>query len=237
MAIKVNFINKLSKQSNNIILFCDDQFKIKGLKSSFLNKQVNNIDKTLNLNKNTKDQFYIFNLNPYQKIITIKINLKQSSFSNEKKGAEFYDFISSTSINNFCFLDTNIKETFSKNKNFLNEFLHGLELKSYKFEKYKNKSVNKILSLNFPKSLKSSFLKNNTKYTSLLEGTIFTKDLVSEPGNILHPDEYVKRILQLKKYGLKITVLDKKKLKQLGMNALLGVGQGSIRGSYLVAIE
>ena len=28
-----------------------------------------------------------------------------------------------------------------------------------------------------------------------------------------------------------------KKLKQLGMNALLGVGQGSIRGSYLITLE
>ena len=37
--------------------------------------------------------------------------------------------------------------------------------------------------------------------------------------------------------GLKINVYDKKKLKKLGMNALLGVGQGSIRGSYLVTME
>ena len=29
----------------------------------------------------------------------------------------------------------------------------------------------------------------------------------------------------------------KKKLKKLGMHALLGVGQGSIRGSYLVTLE
>ena len=34
-----------------------------------------------------------------------------------------------------------------------------------------------------------------------------------------------------------MSVFDKKKLKKLGMNALLGVGQGSIRGSYLVVIE
>ena len=70
----------------------------------------------------------------------------------------------------------------------------------------------------------------------MLEGTNFTKDLVSEPGNVLHPDEYVKRIAGLKKFGLKVNIYDKK-LKKLGMNALLGVGQGSIRGSYLATIE
>ena len=53
----------------------------------------------------------------------------------------------------------------------------------------------------------------------------------------MHPDEYAKRINSLKKDGLKITVYDEKKLKKLGMNALLGVGQGSIRGSYLVTME
>ena len=53
----------------------------------------------------------------------------------------------------------------------------------------------------------------------------------------MHPDEYVRRLIKLKKFGLKVSVYDKKKLKQLGMNALLGVGQGSIRGSYLVVLE
>ena len=75
------------------------------------------------------------------------------------------------------------------------------------------------------------------KFHSLLQGITLTKDLVSEPGNILHPDEYSKRLLKLKKDGLKVSVLNTKQLKKLGMNALLGVGQGSIRGSYLVIME
>ena len=70
-----------------------------------------------------------------------------------------------------------------------------------------------------------------------MEGVFLTRDLVSEPGNILHPDEYAKRIVKLRKFGLKVTVYDQKRLKKLGFNALLGVGQGSIRGSYMVTIE
>ena len=75
------------------------------------------------------------------------------------------------------------------------------------------------------------------KFKALEEGTFFARDLVSEPGNVLHPDEYSKRISALKKFGLKVVIYDEKKLKKLGMYALLGVGQGSIRGSYLVTIE
>ena len=49
---------------------------------------------------------------------------------------------------------------------------------------------------------------------------------MSEPGNILHPDEYANRLNSLRKDGLKINIYDEKKLKKLGMNALLGVGNG-----------
>ena len=45
----------------------------------------------------------------------------------------------------------------------------------------------------------------------------------------MHPDEYAKRLNSLKKDGLKINIFDKNKMKKLGMNALLGVGMGSIR--------
>ena len=53
----------------------------------------------------------------------------------------------------------------------------------------------------------------------------------------MHPGGYAKRLKSLKKYGLKVVIYNDQKLKKLGMNALLGVGQGSIKGSYLVTIE
>ena len=77
----------------------------------------------------------------------------------------------------------------------------------------------------------------NKRFNSLIEGTTFTKDLVSEPGNILHPDEYAKRLIMLRKLGLKVTVYDKK-IKETWNECFVRVsGQGSIRGSYLVTIE
>ena len=36
------------------------------------------------------------------------------------------------------------------------------------------------------------------RFKALEEGIFFARDLVSEPGNILHPDEYAKRIVHLK---------------------------------------
>ena len=122
-------------------------------------------------------------------------------------------------------------------KIFLGLFLHGIKLKSYKFNKYKSKINFKTMTINVIGNTNKPSLKNQIRFKAIEEGTFFSRDLVSEPGNILHPDEYAKRLSSLKKDGLKVTIFDRKKLKKLGMNSLLGVGMGSVRGSYLVTIE
>ena len=101
----------------------------------------------------------------------------------------------------------------------------------------KIENKNEYINLNvFGKNIKKkNFFRKNLN--ALMEGIFLTRDLVSEPGNVLHPDEYARRLKSLTKDGLKVTVYDEKKLKKLGMNTLLGVGQGSIRGSYLVTME
>ena len=101
---------------------------------------------------------------------------------------------------------------------------------------YKSKKNKKNISI-LVIGKKNKLSKDQLKFKAIEEGTFYTRDLVSEPGNILHPDEYAKRLNSLKKYGLKVNIYDEKKLKKLGMNTLLGVGQGSIRGSYLVTME
>ena len=115
--------------------------------------------------------------------------------------------------------------------------MHGIKLKSYEFNIYKSKKNKKSVSINLIGNKNKLSAQHQLKFKALEEGTFFARDLVSEPGNILHPDEYAKRIATLKKFGLRINIYDEKKLKKLGMNALLGVGQGSIRGSYLVTME
>ena len=49
--------------------------------------------------------------------------------------------------------------------------------------------------------------KDQIKFNAIEEGTFFTRDLVSEPGNILHPDEYAKRINKLRKFQIQIDLL------------------------------
>jgi leucyl aminopeptidase len=69
------------------------------------------------------------------------------------------------------------------------------------------------------------------------EGIFVARDLVNEPPNVLYPDEAAKRALQLKKLGVKVEVFDVPAMKKLGMNALLGVGQGSTHDSRMVVMQ
>jgi leucyl aminopeptidase len=63
------------------------------------------------------------------------------------------------------------------------------------------------------------------------------RDLVNEPANVLHPEEFARRAASLKKVGVAVEVLDLKALKKLGMNALLAVGQGSAHESRVVVMR
>jgi len=227
MKLKLHFINKVPKEArdNEIILVKDKSSKNKILKS--LNKSLFN--NKLFLEK----KFLVQNIKEKNYIIVNCLDTK-NSLHYEKLGSKLYTFLNDTNIEN-SFLSSNTSYLTSVQ---LEKFLHGAQLKSYDFNVYKT-DKSKIQTNNLyvvvNKSNKSNVLRK--KLNSLLEGVFLTRDLVSEPGNVLHPDEYAKRITKLKKFGLKVTIYDQKKLKKMGMNALLGVGQGSVKGSYLVTIE
>ena len=72
---------------------------------------------------------------------------------------------------------------------------------------------------------------------ALAEAVAFTRDLVSEPANILYPVEFARRVKELERLGLEVEILGVKEMEALGMGALLGVGQGSTRESQLAVIQ
>jgi leucyl aminopeptidase len=233
----VKFLNKKISfdNLNNLILFTSLDNNISGLEKSLLKKHKKSILEILALNKKNFKDFLTFNLSPKLRVTLIRIENQNSSIKNEKLGANFFDYINRNSIYQNSFVSENLEFLIKLNKNFLNEFIFGIKVKCYQFNIYKTHKNKNIFFMNVNNIKISSY--NNDRFNSLVEGINFTKDLVSEPGNILHPDEYVRRIKKLSSIGLKVTIFDKKKLKQIGMNALLGVGQGSARGSYLAIIE
>ena len=234
MSVKINYLNKtINNLTSNLVLFSNEKFDIKNLKKNLSNFEflyINDLLKTSDLKK----KILVFELNSKRKIILISIKKDLKTSEVESLGAELYVRINHGKNTVYTI---NSDSIISKQKEFICHFLHGLRLKSYEFKKYKTKKETRIISLNVVGNKNKPSTKHQTKFKALEEGTFYARDLVSEPGNVLHPDEYAKRLNSLKKDGLKINIYDKKKLKKLGMNALLGVGMGSIRGSYLVTME
>ena len=234
MPIKINYLKKTtSKPTANLVLFTNEKFSVGSLKKYLTNSEftyINDLLKTSDLKKN----IFVFEVNSKKKIIllSIKNNIKISDVEN--LGAEFYGRVNYGKNSEYFIYSDSIS---SKLENLISHFLHGLKLKSYEFKKYKTKKETRIISISVLGAKNKPSKQNQIKFKALEEGTFYARDLVSEPGNILHPDEYAKRLSLLKKDGLKINIYDEKKLKKLGMNALLGVGMGSIRGSYLVTME
>jgi leucyl aminopeptidase len=72
---------------------------------------------------------------------------------------------------------------------------------------------------------------------AMLRGVRFARDLVAEPGNRLNPASFAERLSALKEYGLKVEVLEGKRLTALGMGALSAVGGGAEHGPRLVVLR
>jgi leucyl aminopeptidase len=234
MSIKINYLKKVAgKSSGNLILFTDEKFNIGNLKKYISNTEFSYI-KDLLKTSDLKKSIFVFEINSKKKIMLISIKKELKSFDIENLGAQFYSYINYGKNSEYFINSDSIAD---KPENLIGHFLHGLKLKSYEFNKYKTKKETRLISINILGNKNKPSAQSQLKFKALEEGTFYARDLVSEPGNILHPDEYSKRLNSLRKDGLKINIYDEKKLKKLGMNALLGVGMGSTRGSYLVTME
>jgi len=117
----------------------------------------------------------------------------------------------------------------------------GARLRSYTFNKYRTKDRDEheptlkevAISTGDVQAAKRAF----AAMDAVADGVFFARDLVNEPPNVLSPEEFAKRTQSFSKLGVKVSVLGEAEMKNLGMGALLGVGQGSERESKLVVMH
>jgi leucyl aminopeptidase len=73
---------------------------------------------------------------------------------------------------------------------------------------------------------------------ALADGVEFTRELVTEPANVIYPESFVARCEErFAGTGLAVRVLDEAEMAAHGMGALLGVAQGSVRKPRLLVLE
>jgi len=121
------------------------------------------------------------------------------------------------------------------------ELALGARLRSYRFDKYRTKEkAEDKPSLKALKILCAGATRARSAFAPkdmVAQGVFMTRDLVSEPANILYPETLAKQAGSLSKLGVKVEVLNEAQMRKLGMGALLGVGQGSVRESRMVVMH
>ena len=76
------------------------------------------------------------------------------------------------------------------------------------------------------------------RWAPVYEGVVLTRELVTEPANVIYPESFVERVrASLEGTGVEIKVLDRAAMEKLGMGALLGVAQGSVREARLMILK
>ncbi len=117
----------------------------------------------------------------------------------------------------------------------------GAHLRAYRFDKYrtKDKASDKpvLKSVTVVTSAADKAKKAYAPLAAIADAVAFTRNLVSEPANILYPETLAAECKKLSKLGVTVEVLSETQMKKLGMGALLGVGQGSRRESKLVVMQ
>jgi len=77
-----------------------------------------------------------------------------------------------------------------------------------------------------------------SRWEPVVQGVSLTRELVTEPANIIYPESFVERVRSsLDGTGVELDVLDRAAMEKLGMGALLGVAQGSVREARLLVLR
>ena len=203
MSIQIIYKNSSPKKtSKNLILFCDYKFDINPIKEFISISEfsyIKDLLKTCDLSKN----LFVFELNSQKKLVLVSIKKNKENFETESLGAELYGRINHGKN---CEYLLNSDTISGQHENFLGYLLHGIKLKSYEFNKYKTKKEKRIVTINISGKKNKPSSISQIRFKALEKGTYFARDLVSEPGNILHPDEYARRLVSLRKDGLKVNL-------------------------------
>ena len=239
----INFLNKTPSDISHYLIFISDG---KTILNQNLNEDLKSfltsVLKTIDLKKKNFDEDFTF----YDSKNTLKrVNICKLS---DHKNINDYAYMSGTKLSSFEKTDKSkvfvmIEENqklYHKSSEISAQIAIGFYLKNYSFDKYKtlkSKKRNLVSKIYFCLAKYTEAKKLFDEHKALAKGVFFTRDLVSEPANILYPEKFVECCNIFKKVGLKLEVFDEKKISKLGMDALMGVAKGSVRPPRVLIIE
>ena len=246
MSIKVSFASKPMTKKDLLIVILDESLVL-GKTIASLDKEYNGIisnainSKTLITKKGSSLSLFANKGKTIQEILIYFVgSIKNYNIEKaDRIGGSIFSSIPKTISSLTVYFASN------KNKKIIDEELaarivHGMKLRSYTFYKYKLKSKNKhhhsLKEIEIITKDPSLAKKYYSPLKFLEEGVYLTRDLVSEPANVLTPIALSEEALKLKALGIKVEVLNLSQIKRLKMGALLGVAMGSSNEPRVVSM-
>jgi leucyl aminopeptidase len=120
------------------------------------------------------------------------------------------------------------------------EVAYGALLRNWRFDKYRTKLAETSKPTITAVSMVGAVTDASAawpRYAAIADGVMLTRELVSEPANVIYPESFVERCRHLADLGVEISVLDDKQMADLGMGALLGVAQGSRKPARMLVMR
>lgn len=116
----------------------------------------------------------------------------------------------------------------------------GARLAAYRFDRYRTRvkpeqkpSLAEVQVVSDGPAAAQARFENDEP---VISATLLARDLVSEPPNVLHPEEFARRAQELHKLGVEVEVLGTSELEAMGAGSILAVGRGSARQTQLVTM-
>ena len=243
--LNIKFCKELTKAHNNIVVFVDDALSL--VKDADNIKKLYQID-VLAILKNCKfeGKFGEIIVIPTDKpdlknIIVVSVgkvgDLNQNKFI--KLGSKIYLALAKSKLEQVGVYSSSLPCDKFSEQEVLSFVSFGLQLRSYKFDKYftdkKKKAHLPDIEIITDSPEKTAACYHD--FEAIISGIEMAKNLITEPSNIKFPESFAKQCEGLKELGVEVEVLNQKDMKSLGMNAILGVAQGSPKEPRLVVMK
>lgn len=244
MSVNIKFVSNTNIDSGNLVLGVNEDSKFPETTAEWDKKTGGSIDKTIKASRFTGKEGQTLVINAPQntnldRIILVGLGKEHKEKNLLKIGASVYSCLSNlpqkdahVAIDGICAENT---------ADAIATIAMGAKIKSWNFNKYhtckKPEELPAIECITFvANDAKAAESKYNAS-TPVIDGSFMTREMVAEPSNVMGTEKMLEIAKSLADLGVKIEILDHKKMENLGMHALLGVAQGSSQPPYSVYME
>jgi len=153
MTLKINYLDKKKSFKKNKAIFVYPSVKTEAFRGEFDDKINQKIINLIKKNKNSdEDKIFLLNQDFDEKIVVIFLSKSNTELEFEKLGAKFFDYLKKNEIHDIYIKTPSFENSKNQHLNYFSSFIHGVELKSYEFNLYKSKKINKSINIYVQKS-------------------------------------------------------------------------------------